>query len=294
MYRYDLPDGQWQTVQSFFPDRRHGGKAGHPWNDHRPLVNGILWHLHTGAPWPDTPERYGKWKTVYDRFNRWRKDGTWAQILDALLLQLDGKGLIQRDLWCIDASVIRAHAAAAGAEKNPDAPPQLGGPEALQRLEPQDHALGRSQGGFGTKTHLVCDSRGTVLAVWVTAGQRHESKAVEAVMSRARRPRRVGKRRWPEKAAGDKGYSYAGVRGWLRRRHIEPVIPTRKDQPQDEAFDKATYRRRNIIERAVGWFKWCRALATRYDKLAVNYVALWIIANIQYLLGHYPEALGIR
>jgi transposase len=113
-------------------------------------------------------------------------------------------------------------------------------------------------------------------------------------MSRARRPRQAGRPRWPKKATGDKGYSYAGVRGWLGRRHIEPVIPTRKDQPRDEAFDQATYRRRNIIERVVGWFKWCRALATRYDKLAVNYVALWIIANIQYLLRHYPEALDLQ
>jgi|SRR5579884_1923007 len=50
---------------------------------YRPLANGILWHVHTGAPWPDTPSRYGPWQTVYDRFNRWRKDGTWAKILDA-------------------------------------------------------------------------------------------------------------------------------------------------------------------------------------------------------------------
>jgi transposase len=117
MYRFDLTDTQWEKIQSFFPDRYHHGGAGHPWKDHRPLVNGILWHLHTGAPWPDTPERYGPWQTVYDRFNRWRKDGTWAKILDALLLRLDQAGLIERDLWCIDASVIRAHAAAAGAEK---------------------------------------------------------------------------------------------------------------------------------------------------------------------------------
>jgi hypothetical protein len=65
------------------------------------------------------------------------------------------------------------------------------------------------------------------------------------------------------------------------------VIPTRKNQVRDADFDKASYRRRNIIERAVGWFKWCRALATRFDKLAVNYVALWIIANSQYLLRKY-------
>jgi transposase len=160
--------------------------------------------------------------------------------------------------------------------------------------EPEDHALGRSQGGFGTKTHLACDRRGAILAVGVTAGQRHESRAVGDVMTRARRPPRAGKPRWPEKAAGDKGYSYPGVRRWLSRRHIEPVIPTRKDQPRDAGFDTAADRRRNIIERAVGWFEWCRALATRFDELAVNYVALWIVANIQYRLRHDPEALGIR
>ena len=63
------------------------------------------------------PERYGPWQTVYDRFNRWRKDGTWAKILDALLFRLDQAGLIDRDLWLVDASVIRASRAAAGAKK---------------------------------------------------------------------------------------------------------------------------------------------------------------------------------
>lgn len=164
----------------------------------------------------------------------------------------------------------------------------------MQVTEPFDHALGRSRGGFSTKVHLVGDSRGVLLAVWVTAGQRHESQGFQAAMSRARRPRRAGRPCWPRRAAGDKGYSYKPVRRWLRRHHIKPVIPTRKDQPRDEGFEGATYRRRNIIERVVGWFKWCRALATRYDKLAVNYLALWIVANIQHLLRNYPEALGVR
>jgi transposase len=124
MYRYDLTDAQWEAIASFFPDRYHHGKPGHPGNDHRPLVNGVLWHLHTGAPWPDTPERYGPWQTVDDRFNRWRKDGTWTKILDALLLRLDNAGRIDRNLWCVDGSVVRASRAAAGAEKKsgPTAP----------------------------------------------------------------------------------------------------------------------------------------------------------------------------
>jgi transposase len=181
-----------------------------------------------------------------------------------------------------------------GRKKNPDPPPELVGPASAQRPEPEDHALGRSQGGFGTKVHLACDSHGIILAVVLTAGQRHETQGFEEVNRRARRPRQAGRPTWPDQEAGDKGYSYTGVRSWLERHHIDPVIPTRKDQARQEEFDKASYRRRNIIERAIGWFKWCRALATRFDKLAVNYVALWIVANIQYLLREYPEALGIR
>ena len=62
------------------------------------------------------------------------------------------------------------------------------------------------------------------------------------------------------------------------------MIPTRKNQPQEEAFDKASYRKRNLIERVIGWFKECRALGTRHEKLAVDYVTLWMIAMIEKLL----------
>jgi hypothetical protein len=79
----------------------------------------------------------------------------------------------------------------------------LAGPESLQVVELKDHALGRSQGGFGTKVHLVCDSHGIVLAVWVTPGQRHESQAFAVVLLRAKRPRLAGRPRWPLRVAGD-------------------------------------------------------------------------------------------
>ena len=126
-YRFDLTDAQWQRIASFFHDRYHHGHRGHPWKEHRRLVNGILWHLHTGAPWPDTPERYGPWQTVYNRFNRWRKDGTWGKILDALLLlHLDKARLIERDLWCFDGTINRAHTAAAGAKKKSPAAAAVG------------------------------------------------------------------------------------------------------------------------------------------------------------------------
>jgi transposase len=172
----------------------------------------------------------------------------------------------------------------AGRKKNPDIVPSLGGPKPARLKEPPKHALGYSRGGFGTKVHLLVTDRGVVLGIDVTPGQQHESTAFEPLMRRILLRRRPGIPYWPAKLAGDKGYSYPHIRRWLRRHHIEPVIPTRKDQPREEVFDKAAYRRRNLVERVIGWFKECRALGTRYEKLAVDYVTLWMIAMIEKLL----------
>jgi len=157
----------------------------------------------------------------------------------------------------------------------------LGGRKESQLQEPADHALGRSRGGFGTKIHLVCDSHGFLVAIYVTAGQRHESKYFEPTMAQRLFHRRRGHKRWPRCLAGDKGYSYPRIRRWCRQRRVTAVIPTRKDQPRDEQFDKETYKRRNIVERVVGWYKEYRSLGTRYEKLAVNYVALWLVAIME-------------
>lgn len=89
---------------------------------------------------------------------------------------------------------------------------------------------------------------------------------------------RRGQRRWPQRLAGDKGYSYPRIRRWCRRHTVAAVIPTRKNQPRDESFDPMAYKRRNIVERVVGWYKEYRRLGTRYEKLAVNYLAMWLVA----------------
>lgn len=151
-------------------------------------------------------------------------------------------------------------------------------------MEPPEHALGYSRGGFGTKVHLLIESHGIVVGIYLTGGQRNECKAFAPLMDHLLLTHHRDRPFWPRKMAGDKGYSYPEVRGWLERHKIQAVIPTRSNQPQDPQFDKATYRRRNLIERVVGWFKECRALGTRYEKLAVSYLALWLVAMIDKLL----------
>jgi transposase len=149
--------------------------------------------------------------------------------------------------------------------------------------EPADHAQGRSRGGFGTKLHLIVDGHGIPLAVWITPGQAHESTALEPVLEavRLRRPGRGRPRRRPKRLAGDKGYSYARIRRYLRRRGIKAIIPTRKDQRRNPHFDKDTYGRRNVVERCVNWLKEDRRIGTRHEKLAVNYRAMVKLAMIR-------------
>jgi transposase len=282
--RHALPERHWERIAHFFPPAGHRRSRGRPRHDHHQILNAILWRLHTGAPWRDIPATDGSWETVYGRFRRWRRDGTWAKILTSLLDDLEQRGRLGHDLWLVDATVVRASRAAAGAEDHPLTIPRLGGPKRAQLQEPAKHALGRSRGGFGTKVHLLVTDRGIVLGIYVTPGQQHESTVFKPLLRRVLLRRRRGMPYWPAQLAGDKGYSYPHIRAWAQRHEIEAVIPTRKDQPRQEPFDKASYRQRNQIERVVGHYKECRALATRYEKLAVDYVALWMVAMIEKLL----------
>jgi transposase len=153
--------------------------------------------------------------------------------------------------------------------------------EIKRASEPEDHALGCSRGGWGSKLYLVSDGAGVPLAACVTAGQAHESTQFERLMPEVRPPRRE---RWPGKAAGDKGYSYPRVRRGLARRGIDAVIPQRSDEVDrdgDLGLDRRAYRRRSAVERCVGWLKECRRVGTRFDKLAGSFMAFVRLAFIQ-------------
>lgn len=114
MARGDLTAAQWRRLKPLLP--RRVGRGGN-WKPHRKMINGIRWRMRTGAPWRDVPRRYGPWQSVYDRFNRWSKDGTWDRILRALQgteAKADELGV---EVWLVDGSVVRAHVSAAGGGK---------------------------------------------------------------------------------------------------------------------------------------------------------------------------------
>ncbi len=115
MNRGDLTNEQWALIEPLLPPQKP--PTGRPSLDHRQVMNGILLVLRTGAPWRDLPERYGKWSTVYSRFQRWRKAGIWDRIFEGLQGIKDREGLVDWEVHFIDGSVVRAHQHAAGAKK---------------------------------------------------------------------------------------------------------------------------------------------------------------------------------
>ena len=135
----------------------------------------------------------------------------------------------------------------------------------------------------------MCDGNGVPLAVRLTGGQAHESKQFEPVLdSVAIRRSNKQLRRRPQRVAADKAYDVLRIRQWLRNHGIQAVIPP-KQRPSHAkpkvgrpvTYNKADYRKRNVIERCVGWLKENRSLATRYDKWAVSYAAMVHLAFIR-------------
>ena len=114
MRRHEITDDHWERIQDSLP-----GQVGDPGvtaKDNRLFVNAVLWIARTGAPWRDLPERFGRWDTIWKRFDRWGKKGVWQRVFEALQ---------DPDLeWMVlDSTVVRAHQHAAGKKGGKEARP---------------------------------------------------------------------------------------------------------------------------------------------------------------------------
>ena len=76
--RGDLSDEEWERLEPFLPVSND--RCGR-WHDHRQVIDGVSFRERTGVPWRDLPERFGPWKTVYERHPRGSADRTWDELL---------------------------------------------------------------------------------------------------------------------------------------------------------------------------------------------------------------------
>lgn len=111
---YWLSDADWKRLEPLLPRGRRGA---HRVNDRR-VISGIVHMLRSGARWRDCPPEYGPYTTIYNRFNRWSRQGIWFEMFEALTGSTGIIGSV-----AIDSSHIKAHRSAAGGKGGPSAKP---------------------------------------------------------------------------------------------------------------------------------------------------------------------------
>ena len=110
MRRHELSDKEWARLEPLLPPRRGRRSL----KGERRFINAVYWLARTGSPWRDLLPRYGKWKSVYNRFNNWSKRGVWERLFKEV--QIDPSPPVPReeDASILDGTTVRAHQDAAG------------------------------------------------------------------------------------------------------------------------------------------------------------------------------------
>ena len=233
-----LSDAQWERVEPLLPTDVRGKQR----VDDRRVISGILYVLKSGCRWCDCPQEYGPPTTIYNRFVRWAKRGVWERLFRELARR--GRS-IQTQM--IDATHVKAHRSASGGQ----------GGEHKQ-------AIGRSRGGRNTKIHAVADAKGRLLSILLSGGEAHDCPPAPRLIRRTKAARRL---------LGDKAYDSVELRHWLHGRGTTPVIPNKSNRKQPFSFNRRAYKERHRIENAFSRLKDFRRIATRYDRLARNFLA---------------------
>jgi transposase len=248
--RYELSDNEWRAIRVMLPNKPRGVAR----VDDRRVLNGIFWVLRSGAPWRDLPTVYGPRTTCYNRFVRWRRAGIWASIMDALANAHDAAVQI------IDTSMVRVHQHAACI------------------ADSASQSVGRSRGGLTSKLHAVVDTNGLPVRLAIAPGETHDNRLCSALLT-GLRPRTM--------VLADRGYDADWIRALVIEQGAWANIPPKRNRKDPICFSPHLYRARNLVERFFNKIKHCRRIATRYDKLAANYLAFVQLASIRLWLRVY-------
>ncbi|WP_416340579.1 IS5 family transposase [Rivihabitans pingtungensis] len=249
--RYALSDAQWERIKDLLPGQ--AGQPGATAKNNRLFVDAVLYRYRAGIPWRDLPARFGDFRVVHTRHSRWSRTGVWQRVFEALAQDADNEYAM------IDSTIVRAHQHSAGAKRG----------------DPDKQALGRSRGGLSTKIHATVDALGNPTGFLLTPGQAHDLQGADALLKDT-----------PAQAViADKAYdAHARLIKPLLDKGKIVVIPSRVTNRQPREHDRDLYKARHLIENFFARLKQYRAIATRYDKTACNFLgAVYLAAAMVWL-----------
>ena len=143
-----------------------------------------------------------------------------------------------------------------------------------------DHAIGRSRGGLSTKIHAVVDEQGRPVRLVLSAGQATDKTVAPTLIETLP----------PAKAfIADHGYDARALVEMVSARGGQDHIPTQSNVRLQRSVDPALYRQRNVIERFFNKLKHFRRIATRFDKLARNFLAAVALASTRIWIRTYES-----
>jgi putative transposase len=255
-YPTDLTDPQWDLIRPLLPEAKPGGRPRSV--DLRAVLDGIFYVVRGGVPWRMLPHDLPPWGTVHFYYRKWRLDGTWAKVLDALRARLrhaDGRHK-SPSAAVVDSQSVRT---AEGGEAR--------GYDAGKRVP-------------GRKRHIVVDTMGLLLAVVVHSASVQDRDGVKLVTAglKARFPRL--KLIWADGA-------YEAAVGWAKQfgRFVLELVRKPADR---KGF--VLLPRRWVVERTFAWLARCRRLARDYERLTESSEAMVHMAMIRLMLRRLKPA----
>ena len=257
VYPTDLTDAQWELLKELLPEPKSGpGKPGRPTVNIRQAVNGILYVNKTGCQWRMLPKEFGDWNTVYHYFNNWRKDGTWVNAMEMLTRkerERQGKNP-EPSAACIDSQSVKT--ATQGIDVGYD-----GG----KKVD-------------GRKRHIMVDTLGLILVVFVTAANFSERTGLKHLLldwfsGKVRRLRKI----WV-----DGGYSGEPLQLWVGILKKTWKVVLEVVEKEGKGFNLV--KRRWVVERTFAWINNFRRHSKDYEVLTCNSEAMIQISMISLLL----------
>ena len=158
----------------------------------------------------------------------------------------------------IDTSIVRVHQHGACVKRN------------------RRESIGRSRGGLTSKIHALVDTNGLPVRLELTPGEAHDNRLARKILSRLKPGSML---------LADRGYDADWIRELAKKKGAWANIPPKSNRSEPICFSPYLYRARNRVERFFNRIKQCRRVATRYDKLAANYLAFVQLASIRLWLS---------
>lgn len=248
-YESNLTDEQWTLLDPMLPPRK---KRGRPPTDRRQVIDAILYIVKGGIQWRLLPANFPPWQTVYDIFRKWTLNHTWEAInarLRALVREQAGKRS-RPTAAILDSQSVKSD-------------PHGGkvGYDAGKRIK-------------GRKRHLLVDTLGLMLGIFVTPASTPEREGAQGLLERT-----LGWLTWLRLLWVDGGYCGEAFAQWVKT--IRPKLEVEVVKRSDDTSGFKVLPRRWVVERTFGWLMRHRRLVRDYERTETSAEAWAYIAMIR-------------